>query len=203
MNLTQIHQIDVNRWAANKSPKLRNSGDTNDQHSLRMIKLLIALFGNQFGKRIRTTMHAIALHDVGESQLGDVSGKAKQEHPQLAAALDQAEAENRAAMGLRMPKLNETEWHSLRALADVIAPPSPKYGVPGAGDEDICKNVIKDAGHAVFLARWYDHIGQRAERPPFGFVQLVAVCRCFSGHAFGPQSNKVALARRCFIWSAT
>ena len=116
MNLTQIHQIDVNRWAANKSPKLRDSGDTTDKHSLRMIKLLIALFGNQFGKRIRTTMHAIALHDVGESQLGDVSGKAKQEHPQLAAALHQAEAENRAAMGLRMPKLNETEWRVLHFL---------------------------------------------------------------------------------------
>ena len=50
-------------------------------------------------------------------------------------------------------KLNETEWLTLRALADVIVPPSEKYGVPGAGDEDVCKNVIKDAGHGDKLPR--------------------------------------------------
>lgn len=116
MNLTQIHQSDVNRWHANKSPKLRDSGDTTDQHSLRMIKLLIALFPDLWQLISDRLFRAIALHDFGESQLGDVSGKAKQEHPQLAAALDQAEAENRAAMGLRMPKLNETEWRILRFL---------------------------------------------------------------------------------------
>ena len=42
-------------------------------------------------------------------------------------------------------KLNEVEWLTLRALADVIVPPSEAYGVPGAGDEDIAKNMIKDA----------------------------------------------------------
>jgi 5'-deoxynucleotidase YfbR-like HD superfamily hydrolase len=113
MNITQIHQSDVNRWHANRSPKLRNSGDTTDKHSLRMIKLLIALFPNFCDTRLSAI---VALHDFGESQLGDVSGKAKKEHPQLAAALDQAEAENRAAMGLTMPKLNETEWRILHFL---------------------------------------------------------------------------------------
>jgi len=114
MNLTQIHQSDVNRWAANKNPKLRGSGDTTDKHSLRMIKLLIALAPDLLiSDRL---LHAIALHDVGESQIGDVSGKAKQERPQLAAWLDHAEAENRAAMGLTMPKLNETECRILHFL---------------------------------------------------------------------------------------
>jgi len=50
-------------------------------------------------------------------------------------------------------KLNETEWFTLRALADTIVPPSEQYGVPGAGDEDVCKNVIKDAGHGDKLPR--------------------------------------------------
>ncbi len=50
-------------------------------------------------------------------------------------------------------KLNETEWLTLRALADAIVPPSEAYGVPGAGDEDVCKNVIKDAGHGDRLAQ--------------------------------------------------
>ena len=113
-HLTQIHQSDVNRWHANKSPRLRSSGDSTDQHSLRMIKLLIALAPDLLiSDRL---FRAIALHDVGESQLGDVSGPAKQERPELVAALDQAEWENRVAMGLRMPKLNETEWRILHFL---------------------------------------------------------------------------------------
>lgn len=114
MNLIQIHQSDVNRWAGNKSPRLRDSGDTTDKHSLRMIKLLIALFPDL--NYDQSLVLAIALHDVGESQVGDVSGKAKQEYPKLAAALDQVEAENRAAMGLTIPKLNETEWRILHFL---------------------------------------------------------------------------------------
>jgi len=114
MNLIQIHQSDVNRWHANKSPRLRDSGDTTDRHSLRMIKLLVALFPDL--NYDQSLILAIALHDVGESQLADVSGKAKQEHPRLASALDQAEAENRAAMGLKMPKLNETQWRILHFL---------------------------------------------------------------------------------------
>ena len=114
MNLIQIHQSDVNRWAGNKSPRLRDSGDTTDKHSLRMIKLLIALFPDL--NYDQSLVLAIALHDVGESQVGDVSGKAKQEYPKLAAALDQVEAENRAAMGLTIPKLNKREWRVLHFL---------------------------------------------------------------------------------------
>lgn len=50
-------------------------------------------------------------------------------------------------------KLNETEWLNLRALADVIVPPSDKYGVPGGGDEAIAKTIIKDAGYGDKLPR--------------------------------------------------
>ena len=49
--------------------------------------------------------------------------------------------------------LNETEWHTLRALADVIVPPSEKYGIPGAGDEAIAKTIVKDANYGDKLAR--------------------------------------------------
>tara|TARA_R110002096_G_scaffold298681_5_gene493158 strand:+ start:622 stop:1098 length:477 start_codon:yes stop_codon:yes gene_type:complete len=42
--------------------------------------------------------------------------------------------------------LNETEWLTLRALADTVIPPSEEYGVPGAGDEAICKDLVKTAG---------------------------------------------------------
>ncbi len=49
--------------------------------------------------------------------------------------------------------LNETEWHTLRALADVIVPPSQKYGIPGAGDEAIAKTIVKDANYGDKLPR--------------------------------------------------
>ena len=56
-------------------------------------------------------------------------------------------------------KLNETEWFTLRALADVIVPPSDVYGVPGAGDEDISKNVIKDADGGRKLSKLIEALG--------------------------------------------
>lgn len=43
-------------------------------------------------------------------------------------------------------KLNDRQWFTLRALADAIVPPSSTYAVPGAGDERICKEIIRDAG---------------------------------------------------------
>ena len=43
-------------------------------------------------------------------------------------------------------KLNDAEWATLKALANVVVPVSAKYDIPGAGDEAICKNVITDAG---------------------------------------------------------
>ena len=46
-------------------------------------------------------------------------------------------------------KLNDTQWWTLCALADVIIPPSEKHKVPGAGDREICKAVIRDAGGRV------------------------------------------------------
>ncbi|MBT6274626.1 MAG: hypothetical protein HOI95_10890 [Chromatiales bacterium] len=42
-------------------------------------------------------------------------------------------------------KLNDDQWFALKALADVIVPPSMEHGVPGAGDDAVCKNIITDA----------------------------------------------------------
>ncbi len=49
--------------------------------------------------------------------------------------------------------LNETEWLMLRALADVVIPPSETYGIPGAGDEAVAKTIVKDAGYGDKLPR--------------------------------------------------
>ena len=40
--------------------------------------------------------------------------------------------------------LSTGRWDALRAIADVIIPPSAEYGIPGAGDEAICKNILLD-----------------------------------------------------------
>ena len=40
--------------------------------------------------------------------------------------------------------LSTEQWNALRAIADVIIPPSAEYGIPGAGDEAICKNILLD-----------------------------------------------------------
>jgi len=49
--------------------------------------------------------------------------------------------------------LSETEWLTLRALADAIVPPSEQYGLPGAGDEAIAKTIVKDANYGDRLAQ--------------------------------------------------
>lgn len=46
-------------------------------------------------------------------------------------------------------KLNDPQWLALRAIADQIVPSSAKYGVPGAGDERICKEVLRDIGERL------------------------------------------------------
>jgi hypothetical protein len=44
--------------------------------------------------------------------------------------------------------LSTEQWDALRAIADVIIPPSAEHGIPGAGDEAICKNILLD-GHKL------------------------------------------------------
>ena len=46
-------------------------------------------------------------------------------------------------------KLNDHRWFTLQALADAIVPPSTEHGVPGAGDKQICKEVLGDVGERL------------------------------------------------------
>jgi hypothetical protein len=46
-------------------------------------------------------------------------------------------------------KLNDRDWFTLRAIADVVIPPSEHYQVPGGGDENVCKSVLKDVGEKI------------------------------------------------------
>ena len=48
---------------------------------------------------------------------------------------------------------SDDDMQTLAALADVIIPPSSAYGVPGAGDPDICPNIAAGSRSAERLQR--------------------------------------------------
>jgi 5'-deoxynucleotidase YfbR-like HD superfamily hydrolase len=105
---------DINRWHASTCHALRNSGDTVDAHSNRMICALIQY--NPPGVDLGKLALAIAVHDKGESGVGDICAEAKRENPELAAKLDQVEWERRRQLGLEMPSLTPLEARWLRFL---------------------------------------------------------------------------------------
>ena len=103
--------------------------------------------------------------------------------------------------------LNETEWLTLRALADVIVPPSETYGVPGAGDEAIAKTMVKDAdgGRKLEgLIRLLAKVGDMAELAHgAAFYELSEDQRQSVGMAFqaahpGPATTIGMLVTQCY-----
>jgi hypothetical protein len=74
----------VARWHTNDCHALRNSNDTNHQHSAR-VALLLWHFWPDIDAR---TLLAALMHDLPEKQTGDMSGKTKRENPVLRGCLD-------------------------------------------------------------------------------------------------------------------
>ncbi len=84
------------------------------------------------------------------------------------------------------PALSEQQWTTLKAIADVIVPPSERYQVPGAGDPVICENILKDANRRLdrllsALAILDEMAGQAHDRP---FAELEERQREAVGMAF-------------------
>ncbi|MCA8928280.1 MAG: gluconate 2-dehydrogenase subunit 3 family protein [Alphaproteobacteria bacterium] len=103
--------------------------------------------------------------------------------------------------------LNETEWLTLRALADVIVPPSEKYGVPGAGDEAIAKTIVKDANYGDKLARLIaaldtlNTMAQAAHRADFVLLhpgQREAVAQAFREEEPAAATLAEQLVTQCY-----
>lgn len=94
--MTDIHQLwasgFVNRWHAHPNPRLRNSGDTVGAHTYRVMILV-----RYFSARATPKWHVIGekamfvalAHDTGEAYTGDLPGPFKQDHPNLAAQVDE------------------------------------------------------------------------------------------------------------------
>lgn len=78
---------DVNRWHSNRSHRLRNSGDTNDAHAARCLRLLVMFFPSVSAN----AMQAVLFHDVGERVVGDVSYLVKRGNAEVAGALQDLE----------------------------------------------------------------------------------------------------------------
>ena len=73
--ILEVWNSDVNRWHAHRDHWLRNSGNTDDSHAMRCVRLLYVLNPNAS----RELILAVAFHDVGERKSGDVPWGAKQD----------------------------------------------------------------------------------------------------------------------------
>ena len=90
-------------------------------------------------------------------------------------------------------KLNDTQWWTLCALADLIVPPSEEHKVPGAGDREICKAVIHDAG---------ERVGQLIEilDAVDAFLRAIAGNRCFRWPLCNARRLRLHFGHRKRAW---
>ena len=75
--------------------------------------------------------------------------------------------------------LTADQRRSLRCLAEIMIPANAEYGVPGAGDDaifaEILRNLGRDAEHVVTLVLTLDEIAGGV------FVDMEAARRCLDG----------------------
>lgn len=99
----------VQRYSSN--PEMAHLGQTNRHHQWGVTVLLFALFGDRIGMAVVwEALH----HDTGEMGAADVSYLAKRRHPDLAAAVASAEANERIDMGVPEAALTDDETAMLK-----------------------------------------------------------------------------------------
>jgi len=103
----------VNRWHTNDDHALRNSQDTNHQHSARVALLLLHLWPDAPREAIIAALH----HDLPEKYTGDVSRETKQDDVLLAELLHQADKRWHIEHGTQQCP---PEWVSELKLCDVL-----------------------------------------------------------------------------------
>lgn len=85
----------VNRYHGNDNHSLRNSQDTNHQHSARVGLLLWHLWRDV----PRDVLLYALMHDLAEKRTGDMSGEVKRENPLMAELLRQIERQTHDRIG--------------------------------------------------------------------------------------------------------
>lgn len=86
------------------------------EHSHRVAVLLVEVFGELPRAEL---LYAALVHDYGELTAGDVPHYAKREVPELAEALEAAEAMGALTLGHSMPELDEEERERLK-ICDLL-----------------------------------------------------------------------------------
>ncbi len=146
----------VNRWHAHPSHRLRDSGDRTDGHHGRCVQLLLLLHPNPDVELIRR----VAFHDTTETGLGDVSGHAKRQNPELRAMLRRIESEK--AMRLGLPEhLDHDPWLALVDMLDAWMWATTR-GLDVASDDDWAEMAIDIMSLATSLGVYADVIGAMA-----------------------------------------
>ena len=102
----------VNRWHCNEDPRLRNSGDTTAAHQQRVAVLLAFMNPDANKENIVDAL----LHDAPEVFTGDVPRPAKRDIPNMQSALDDADRNWWATLGV----LDPPEAESFLYLADKL-----------------------------------------------------------------------------------
>ena len=96
------------RWHV--QPSLASTGDRVDGHSARVGILILHFHPGASAELLRAAL----VHDLGESQAGDVPYPVKKKYPDLSQKLEEIEAITLAGMGMIMPKLTKHEQEIFR-----------------------------------------------------------------------------------------
>jgi 5'-deoxynucleotidase YfbR-like HD superfamily hydrolase len=136
----------VNRWHCHPDERLRNSGDTIDEHQFRVWKLCIE-FSIVLKLKDRSELcWAAQTHDEAEKVLGDMPGPAKERFPALAAAYAEAERDVLAEMGLSWSLTSQEA--AILHLADKLDADiwARNHGVTDAHDGDKLQSMADALG---------------------------------------------------------
>lgn len=116
MDIVRLYAAgEVRRWHHN--PAMSRFGQTTADHQGRCVQLLLLLNPQASPALIR----AVAFHDVGELDAGDLSGPFKREWPEIMALHGGAERVAREALVGPDPYLTETEATWLKLVDDLEA----------------------------------------------------------------------------------
>jgi hypothetical protein len=99
----------VQRYGTN--PEMAWTGQTDGQHAWGVAVLMLGMFGDEVDM---ATLEEALLHDSGEMGTCDMSAPNKRRYPAVAAALAEAEAEERAWMGVPATVLNDRQAAMLK-----------------------------------------------------------------------------------------
>lgn len=124
---------------------LRDTVDPTDGHSARVIKLALMMKEDLSREAILFAL----THDDSEIDLGDLSGWAKRDNPELKEAYESAEAQNMKRLGINHPDLNDDEAAIIRCADKMDAHLWAMHHYPDLANRQDWKQARRDIGHMI------------------------------------------------------